>query len=78
MGYKFIPSLKESCVEDKKTKQAEAEVMPNSSKVEVEVVLEFDVEVEVKMGVEVRVEVGIILLFWVGGWMEWSGWRSRR
>jgi len=56
-------------------KQAEAEVVPSSSLVEVEVWVEVEVGVEVGVGVEVRVEV--ILLFQVGG-VGWSGWRSRR
>ena len=41
--------------------QAETEVVPSSSFVEV------GIEVEVVAEVGVEVEVGVILLFWVGG-----------
>ena len=40
--------------------QAEAEVVPRSL-------------VEIEIEVEVWVEVGVILLFRVGGWVEWDG-----
>ena len=46
--------------------------MPSSSLVGVEV----EDEVGVDVGVEVEVEA--ILLFWVAGWLGWSGWISRR
>ena len=57
-------------------RKAEAEVVPSSSlvKVEVEVEVEVGVEVEDEVGDEVGVEVGVevdvgvILLFQVGGW----------
>ena len=59
------------------TKQAEAEVVPSSSLVEMEVEVQvevgFEVEVEVGVGVEVEfgVEVEVEATFtggWVGGW----------
>ena len=68
----------------KKAKQAEAEVVPSSSfveiKVEVEVKVEVGVEVEVGVGVEVKVgvegEVGLKGEVGVeGGWLEKTGLR---
>ena len=49
--------------------QAEAQVVPSSSLVEVDVGVEVDIGVEF----EVEVGVGVILLFPVGGWVECGG-----
>ena len=69
-------------------KQAEAEVVPSSSLVEIEVKAEVEVGVDVWVGVkvEVGIEVGVevevwvkmqfsfLTFFWGGGW---GGWRSQ-
>ena len=60
-----MPELKKATVNMNKVntdkKQAEAEVVPSSSLVEIEVVVKVGVGVEdgVEVGVEVRVEVGV-------------------
>ena len=56
---KIANSKKRVAVFRKGTKQAEAEVVPSSSLVEVEVVVKVGVGVGVEVGVEVRVEVEV-------------------
>ena len=53
---------------DKMKKQAEAEVVPSSSLIEVVV----EVEVGVDVGVEVEVGVELEATF-TGGWVKWCG-----
>ena len=63
-------------------KQAEAEVMPSSSLVEIEIEVEVGLEVEVGVGVEVAVEVEVgvevgveagagVEATFTGGWVVW-------
>ena len=57
-------------------KQAEAEVMPSSSLVEIEIEIEIEIEVEVEVGVDVGVEVWVeveaTFTTFTGGWVV--GW----
>ena len=59
-------------------KQAEAEVVPSSSLVEVEVKAGVDVEVEVDATLSFRHSLdGVQILFRGGGWVAvWGGWRN--
>ena len=56
-------------------KQAEAEVMPSSSLVEIEIEIEVEVEVGVEVEAEVGVEVGVkvdaTFTTFTGGWVVW-------
>ena len=52
--------------------QAEAEVVPSSSLVEVEIEVGVGVKVEVGVEIEVGVEVGL-----VGGWVVGVGWLEK-
>ena len=82
-----IEFFKEKKISDIRTEQAEAEVVPSSSLVEVKVEVGVEVEVEVEVGVDFEVEVGVLRCNldlslvvvptytggWLGGWLE--DWR---